>query len=84
MMNFDKDSDEYKMFGDFYVLSKSYYIPEESVEWYRAFLDNLNAFWKKYGVIPQNKYAQEKRVASLAYSLGIGLVDFIDYAKGKA
>lgn len=45
---FEKGSEEWQMFMDFWQLCQKYYVPEETEEYWQSVIDGGNAFIKKY------------------------------------
>lgn len=45
---FEKDSEEWKMFMDFWQLCQKYWIPDSSDEYWEAFSAETNKFYKKH------------------------------------
>lgn len=45
---FEKGSEEWQMFMDFWQLCQKYYVPEETEEYWQSVIDDGNAFIKKY------------------------------------
>ena len=45
---FEKDSEEWKMFMDFWQLCQRHWIPDSSEEYWQAFTDETNEFYKKH------------------------------------
>ena len=47
-MKFSNDSDEYKMFGEFYQLCQKYYICEENDNYWQDLINETNALYEKW------------------------------------
>lgn len=47
-VKFDKNSKEFKMFGDFWALVQKYYIPEESSDYWASVIDDTDTFAKQF------------------------------------
>lgn len=45
---FEKGSEEWQMFMDFWQLCQKYYVPEETEEYWQSVIDDGNTFIKKY------------------------------------
>ena len=45
---FEKDSEEWKMFMDFWQLCQRHWIPDSSEKYWQAFTDETNEFYKKH------------------------------------
>ena len=45
---FEKGSEEWQMFMDFWQLCQKYYLPEETEEYWQSVIDDGNVFIKKY------------------------------------
>ena len=48
MVKFAKDSKEFAMIGDYYILMQAFWEPNESDEFWEAFLQRAEEFCKKY------------------------------------
>lgn len=45
---FEKDSEEWKMFMDFWQLCQRHWIPDSSEKYWQAFTDETNEFYRKH------------------------------------
>jgi len=48
-LKFEKGSDKWNMFMEYWRICQSYWIPEESDEWWQEIINIVNEFSKKYG-----------------------------------
>jgi len=47
--SFTKDSEEFKLFNDFYAMVRANWIIEDNNEYWTKAIDDLNKFYKKHG-----------------------------------
>lgn len=75
---FTKDSEEYRLFADYYAMIKEYYIPENSEAWWGKAIDALNGFYEAH------THSGNPQSDLLCKKLGKAWMDFLtDSSKAK-
>lgn len=69
MADFSKDSAEFKMFADYYNLTKKWYEGIKDIKEYDAFSNEINSFTAKY---------KSGRCGILARKLALALNNYVD------
>lgn len=67
---FQKGTEEFQMFADFYELCKKFWIPEEADEYWEKLLYESESFYRKYN-------------SAYAKHLAIGLLEALDELSKK-
>ena len=69
MAEFSKESEEYKMFGEYYQITKKWYEGVKDLKEYDAFTNEINEFTAKY---------KSGRCGMLARKLALALNNYVD------
>lgn len=69
MAEFQKESEEYKMFGEFYNLTKRWYDGVKTIKEYDIFTTEINGFTAKY---------KNGKCGVLARKMALALNNFVD------
>ncbi|MBO7283824.1 MAG: hypothetical protein J6U71_02030 [Bacteroidales bacterium] len=65
-MSFEKDSQEFVMFQDFWNICKKYWVLDDTDEFWESVIEEVNLFCKKYG---NEKFPR---------GMGLTLIDYLE------
>ena len=71
-MAFEKGTDEYMLFNDFWNICKKYWVLNDTDEWWDAAINDVNAFCTKY---------KDTKNRTFALKAGMSLIEHLESQK---